>query len=182
MNIKRPHDSFFKQLMSDPEAVKDFLKGFLPRSLSERIDYDSVRVIDTEKTDRKYRKFYLDLSVECRLYGQESEIYIVFEHKSYPDRFTLIQLLNYFSVVWEDNIKNKQRLKPIIPVVFYHGRTRFNLPREFSDYFEAEIIQKGEVKSTLTGSYMSYIAFDGKKWWDVRDNVEINVNNLINFL
>ena len=29
MNIKRPHDSFFKQLMSDPEAVKDFLKGFL---------------------------------------------------------------------------------------------------------------------------------------------------------
>jgi len=104
--------------------------------------YDSVRVMDTEKTDRKYRKFYLDLSVECRLCGHESEIYIVFEHKSYPDRFTLIQLLNYFSVVWEDNIKNKERLKPIIPVVFYHGRTRFNLPREFSDYFEAEEVIK----------------------------------------
>lgn len=53
-----------------------------------------------------------------------------------------------------------------------------------SDYFESQILQKGEVKSTFTGSYMSYIAFDGKKWWDVRDNVEINVFKifLINFI
>ena len=138
MNIKRPHDSFFKQLMRDPEALKDFLKGFLPESLSERIDYDSVRVIDTEKTDRKYRKLYLDLSVECKISGEESEIYIVFEHKSYPDRFTLIQMLNYLSAVWEDNIKNKERLRPIIPVVFYHGPRRFNLPTEFADYFEVD--------------------------------------------
>ena len=142
MNIKRPHDTFFKQLMRDPEAVKDFLKAFFPASLSERIDYDTVRVIDTEKTDRKYRKFYLDLSVNCMISGADSEIYIVFEHKSYPDRFTLIQMLNYLSVVWEDNIRNNERLRPIIPVVFYHGRRRFNLPTEFADYFDVdEIIQ-----------------------------------------
>ena len=138
MNIKRPHDSFFKQLMSDPKTVRDFLRGFLPRSLSERIDYGSIKVIDTEKTDRKYRKFYLDLSVECRLSGKESELYIVFEHKSYPDKLTLIQILNYCSVVWEGCLRNKEPLRPIIPVVFYHGRKRFNLPTRFSDYFDVD--------------------------------------------
>ena len=138
MNIKRPHDSFFKQLMSDPEAVKDFLKGFLPQELSNRIDFDSLKIIDTEKTDKKYRKFYLDLSVQCDLSGTESEIYIVFEHKSYADRFTLIQILNYCSVVWEACLKNREPLKPIIPIIFYHGRQRCNLPLEFADYFDVD--------------------------------------------
>lgn len=124
--------------MSDPETVRDFLRSFLPRSLSERIDYESIKVIDTEKTDRKYRKFYLDLSVECRLSGKESEIYIVFEHKSYPDKLTLIQILNYCSVVWENCIRKKESLRPIIPVVFYHGRKRFNLPTRFLDYFDVD--------------------------------------------
>ena len=138
MNIKRPHDSFFKKLMSDPDAVRHFLKGFLPVSISRKLDYDSLKVIDTEKTGRKYKKFYLDLSVECRLSGSESEIYIVFEHKSYPDKLTLIQILNYCAVVWETNIRNREPLRPIIPVVFYHGRRKFNLPTDFSDYFDVD--------------------------------------------
>jgi hypothetical protein len=124
--------------MSDPKTVKDFLRSFLPKSLSEKIDYESIKVIDTEKTDRKYRKFYLDLLVECRFSEKESEIYIVFEHKSYPDRLTLIQILNYCSVVWEGCIRNKKPLIPIIPVVFYHGRKRFDLPTSFSDYFDVD--------------------------------------------
>ncbi|PXF57353.1 MAG: hypothetical protein C4B58_10180 [Deltaproteobacteria bacterium] len=138
MNIKRPHDSFFKQLMSDPKTVRDFLRSFLPKTLSEKIDYESIKVIDTEKTNRKYRKFYLDLLVDCRVLEKESEIYIVFEHKSYPDRLTLIQILNYCSVVWEGCIRNKKPLIPIIPVVFYHGRKRFDLPTNFSGYFDVD--------------------------------------------
>ena len=124
--------------MSDPDTVRDFVKSFLPKAVSQRIDPESIKVIDTEKTDRKYRKFYLDLSVSCRLSGSESEIYIVFEHKSYPDKLTLIQILNYCAVVWETCIRNKEPLKPIIPVVFYHGRRKFNLPTDFSDYFEVD--------------------------------------------
>ena len=138
MNLKRSHDSFFKQLMSDPGVVKEFLRGFLPGELSSRIEYDTVRIIDTEKTDKKYQKFHLDLSVECMVSGCASEIYIVFEHKSYPDKFTLIQILNYMAVVWETCLKNKEPLRPIIPLVFYHGNRRFDLPTEFHEYFSVE--------------------------------------------
>ena len=138
MNLKRPHDSFFKQLMSDPEMVKEFLRGFLPVDLSSRLEYDTVKIIDTEKTDKKYRKFHLDLSVECMVSGCASEIYIVFEHKSYPDKFTLIQILNYMAVVWETCLKNKEPIRPIIPLVFYHGNRPFDLPTEFHEYFSTE--------------------------------------------
>lgn len=109
-------------------------------SLSRKLDYATLKVVDTEKTGRKYKKFYLDLSVECTLSGSESEIYIVFEHKSYPDKLTLIQILNYCAVVWETNIRNREPLRPIIPVVFYHGKQKFNLPTDFSDYFDVDDI------------------------------------------
>jgi len=36
------------------------------------------------------------------------------------------------------------------------------------DYFKGEIKQNGKVVSTLTGSYMGYIDFDGVRYWDIR--------------
>ena len=133
--LKRPHDSFFKRLMSDIEVVREFLKGVLPGELSRAIDYKSIRIADTEKVTRRYRKYFLDLSVECDLADKESLIYFVFEHKSYPDRLTHIQILNYSTAVWEQNIRIGENPVPIIPIVFYHGKRRFNLPVQYSDYY-----------------------------------------------
>ncbi len=67
MDITKPHDSFFKQLMTDPQAMKDFIKGALPQDLVKFFDLDSLKIIDTEKTNRKYKKYYLDVSAECKL-------------------------------------------------------------------------------------------------------------------
>ncbi len=136
LNLKKPHDSFFKKLMSNIENVKDFLKGSLPKTISKKLDYKSLQVIDTEKMNIKYKKYYLDLSVECKLSDKNTKIYIVFEHKSYADKLTLIQILNYCTVIWENCIKNNEPLIPIIPFVFYHGKQKFSLPVEFIDYFK----------------------------------------------
>ncbi len=60
--LKRPHDSFFKRLMSDIEVVREFLKGVLPGELSRAIDYKSIglqilkRLLeDIENTSWTYR-------------------------------------------------------------------------------------------------------------------------------
>ncbi len=60
---------------------------------------------------------------------------MVFEHKSYADKLTLIQVLNYFSVVWEEDLRAGRNPKPIIPIIFYHGKAKFGLPVKFSEYF-----------------------------------------------
>ena len=36
------------------------------------------------------------------------------------------------------------------------------------DYFKGEIKKDGKVVSTLTGTYMGYIEWDGERWWDIR--------------
>ena len=43
-----------------------------------------------------------------------------------------------------------------------------------SDYFEGTIKDKeGNVLSNFTGSYLSHIDFDGKRYWDIRHNIDI---------
>ena len=43
-----------------------------------------------------------------------------------------------------------------------------------SDYFDGEIKDKeGKVLSSFTGSYLSHIDFDGKRYWDIRRNIDI---------
>jgi len=136
MDINRPHDTFFKQLMSDLAVLRDFLKMVLPRKVLAHLDLGSLKVIDTEKTNRKYKKYYLDLSAQCKLEDQPGELYLIFEHKSYPDKLTLVQILNYMAVVFEQDIANGRNPRPILPIVFYHGRTKFSLPTNFKDYFK----------------------------------------------
>jgi len=44
--------------------------------------------------------------------------------------------LSYCVSVWKNNLKNKESLKPVIPVVFYHGKGKYDLPLNFGDYFD----------------------------------------------
>ena len=138
MSPKAPysHDNFFKDLMRDPQNLRDFIRGFLPTAISANIDLDTIDYKDREQTTKRKRKFHLDLALTCKLKDQDAEIYLVFEHKSSPEKITLVQILTYCTAVWEHNILIEKRDPvPIIPSVFYHGKGRFKLPRQFSDYF-----------------------------------------------
>ena len=81
----------------------------------------------------------MDLSVDCEIDGIQSKIYIVFEHKSYKDRLTLIQILNYCLLIWSDEInEKKEHLTPIIPFIFYQGELKSDFHENFSDYFKVD--------------------------------------------
>ena len=159
-DLRHPHDSFFKHLMSDPQNVRDFIRAFLPEEMVSNLDLEDLKIIDTEKIDKKYKRYYLDISVSCNLKNRDAEIYLVFEHKSYPDKFTLIQILSYCVAVWESDLKKGINPRPIIPVIFYHGRRSFNLPSRFSDYYEVS----EELKKYLLD--FEAIIFDTRKYRD----------------
>lgn len=137
ISLKHPHDSFFKKLFDNEENIRDFLKAYLPKELSSNLDFKTIKISDTEKENKKHKKYYLDLSVDCLIKNTQSKIYIVFEHKSYQDKLTLIQTLNYCLTIWEAEIENKQKhLTPIIPYIFYHGKSPSKLKKNFREYFE----------------------------------------------
>ena len=35
-----------------------------------------------------------------------------------------------------------------------------------------------KVVTTIKGSYLNFIEFDGLRYWDIRENIKTNVNNL----
>jgi predicted transposase YdaD len=171
INVNKPHDSFFKKVFRDVNNTRDFLKSYLPKELSNRIDFNTMTMSDTEKDDAKYKKSYLDLSVQCRLDDKESQIYIIFEHKAYRDNLTIIQILSYCLLVWEDEIRaNKKTLTPIIPFIFYHGEGNSGLKTNFKNYFDVT----EDLKKYLLN--FEILIFDTSK----KSNEEIkqNINNL----
>ncbi len=100
-----------------------------------------------------------------------ADIYILFEHKSYQDRSIYFQLLRYMYLMWQEDIREGRELRVIVPYVFYHGRGRWRLEREFKDVFDVE----EEVKRYILN--YRYILFDtndeemfGKVSRRLRDN------------
>lgn len=44
---------------------------------------------------------------------------------------------------------------------------------EPSDFIEGDIVWKGFPMSKISGSFMSHIEFDDKRYWDIRENFPI---------
>lgn len=58
-------------------------------------------------------------------------------------------------------------------------KVKFFFTARPSDYFAADITLNGKVVSKLYGSYMSYIEFDGRRYWDFRENFDISHKEVI---
>ncbi|MEO1785113.1 Rpn family recombination-promoting nuclease/putative transposase, partial [Thermodesulfobium sp. 4217-1] len=135
--VKDAHDKFFKMVFSNELDTRTFIDKFFPKDIREHIDLDSVKLIDNEKLTKGYKKYQLDLSFDCKFKEKESKFYLIFEHKSALDKFVLLQILSYMTVTWETNLKQNKDLIPIIPVIFYQGKEKWNIPEEFSDQFKS---------------------------------------------
>ncbi len=160
--VRDAHDKFFKMTFSNELDTRAFIDKFFPKDIREHIDLDSVKLIDNEKLTKGYKKYQLDLSFDCKFKGKESKFYLIFEHKSALDKFVLLQILNYMVVTWETNLKQNKDLIPIIPVIFYQGKEKWNMSEEFSDQFKS-------IKSDKDLSFLSkylpkfkHILFDTK--------------------
>jgi hypothetical protein len=119
------HDSFFKQIFSNPKRVKLLLDIFA-KDVAKSIH--SIMPVNTEKFSSKSQKFMLDLLFSCKVKDQDAYIRVVLEHKSYLDKELPIQLLYYNAAIWEEAIKEKEYYPPIINIVFYHGKGEWNIP------------------------------------------------------
>lgn len=136
--LTNPHDHFFKDLFSRPEVAADFLANYLPPEFVAALDLGSLELIKDSFVDDALRSHLSDLLYRLRLQGGE-DVYVglLFEHKSEPDDWVNWQILRYKVRGWEAQLRQgAAKLSPIIPVVFYHGARRWQVPREFSALIE----------------------------------------------
>lgn len=135
-NLINSHDRFFKELFSRKKEVREFIHKTFPLRISQNINFETLEIDKTEYIDKNLRTSYSDIVYNC-IYGKNTQIKIslLFEHKSFPERYPHLQLLGYMLKIWQTQIQQKQSLTPIIPIVFYHGENKWS-EKTFEKYFE----------------------------------------------
>jgi hypothetical protein len=130
-----PHDGFFKRLFGNLEVAADFLRNYLPAEILSRLDLGTLELEKESFIAPELRESFSDLLFSVKASGDiRVFIFLLLEHKSAPDRWVAFQLLRYIVQFWErQRERNCEELPLVIPIVFYHGRARWNAPRRLGE-------------------------------------------------
>lgn len=157
------HNNLFVKTFSDPENVKVLLKMALPEAITRAIDFSKIKIAFTTYISDELKDYYSDIVVKTRLKTEDGQtialdIYILIEHKTEAKNKSLVQVLKYLYFEWQKDIDQKRPLRVIIPLIFYHGKEPWNVPRSFVEQFNVS----DEIKAFLLN--YRYILFDTKDW------------------
>ncbi len=134
--LTNPHDHFFKETFSRIEVARDLLANYLPPEVAAVLNLDTLEAQPDSFIDADLQEQFADLLYKVELKdGRSAYVYILLEHKSYPDPETPFQVLRYEMRIWENDWRNGEALKPIIPLVLYHGRDRWRVATDFGGLF-----------------------------------------------
>ena len=127
-----PHDEFFKYALGRPETARDFLSNALSPGVTALLDLATVELASGSFVDTHLRAHFSDLLYRVKLRdGHDAYVYMLFEHKSYPEPQIAFQLLKYMVRIWERAMRDKTALAPIMPLVIYHGAEHWRIGRNF---------------------------------------------------
>jgi predicted transposase/invertase (TIGR01784 family) len=96
--ITNPHDRFFKEMFSRTEVAEDFVRHYLPPELSAALAPNSFKLRKDSFVNEELREHLSDLLYEVDFkQGQSGLVFILFEHKSFPQDDVAVQLLDYMT-------------------------------------------------------------------------------------
>ena len=118
----------------------EFIAHYLPQNVAKTLNLDTLTPVDASFVDEVFQEHHSDLLFEVTTNkGSRVSIYILFEHKSYPDKWVLLQLLRYLVNIWQQSVKDgSQQLQPILPIIIYHGESVWPYPTDFLSYFAGD--------------------------------------------
>ncbi|MCB0063776.1 MAG: Rpn family recombination-promoting nuclease/putative transposase [Caldilineaceae bacterium] len=136
--LVNPHDRFFRFLLSRPESATDLLRYHLPPAITSLIDLTiAPKVMKDSFVDQALEAHFSDLLYHIVLKsGDPAYVYTLFDHKSYIDGNVPLQLLRYKVQIWEQLPRQaEQAITPVIPIVFYHGLSKWSKPTNFAGLY-----------------------------------------------
>jgi predicted transposase YdaD len=132
--LTNPHDRLFKEVFSRPETAADFLANYLPSDVAGALNLTDLQLVKDSFVDSDLKEFFSDLLYRVRLgQTQDAFVYVLFEHKSAPDKWAAFQLLRYMVKIWTPMAEERgRRLPPIIPLVLYQGKRKWKVAKNFA--------------------------------------------------
>ena len=96
LEIKKAHDKFIRDLMSRKEVVQDFLRYYLDEKLVKLLDLSTLEIKKDTFVDQELVEHFSDILYQLKFRnGQNTQVYVLIEHKSYSDSLVAFQLLRY---------------------------------------------------------------------------------------
>jgi predicted transposase YdaD len=136
-DITNPHDKFFKEALTQPGAALAFLRDYLPPDVAAQLDLATLAPLKDSFVDTWLQEYFADLVFEVELRERRTAyVCFLFEHKSYVDPWTPLQVLHYMVLAWKYGMQHRGRLVPVIPIVVYHGAVPWRAPHNFHALFD----------------------------------------------
>ena len=132
-----PHDHFFKSTFHQPQILASTLQGLLPPEIVREIAFDTLTYLPGESIGSALEGSSLaDLVFSVSLAGVPARLAIILEHKSAPDPRVHFQIIRYIVGSWNQSLNEGKSPVPVLPVLFYHGRSPWSIPTRLSDLLE----------------------------------------------
>lgn len=158
MHTGSHHSHFFLDVIRQKEFASEFLQLTLPEDLQKLLDLSQPTIEDSHYIDEELQHFQSDVLFSLpRQNAPPWKLYLLFEHKSHPDKNILFQLLKYLRLIHID----QPMLSPVIALVFHHGRETWNLPRSFLEAFSLSPEEKEAAQEYVLN--FRYILVDVKE-------------------
>ena len=123
-------------LLEDPALLQEFLR-LLDASLAEELDFTQAQRINRSFIAADLQKSESDLIYRVPYRSGENAVlvYVLLEQQTRTDDLMPFRLLSYCTELWSAQVREwketrqpaqKRRLYPVIPIVFYTGRERWD--------------------------------------------------------
>lgn len=132
-----PYDMLFRRAFGTPETARGLAQNLLPDDYAGILDGAEVTLDQGSIVDPALRTHQTDLLLNVKPASSPPfAVFILFEHKSYPDRWVALQMLRYVVAIWQRQRSRSPRrplLEEIVPVVVYHGSKRWRHTVQVAD-------------------------------------------------
>ena len=143
--INNPHDKFAKEMLI-------FLTEYLPREVKDCLDMETLTYSPNSFINESLEERFSDIVFKVQMKEQHGDCFvsILIENKAKPSKYVSIQVLEYLSSAYAAQVKAKEKIHPVIPILYYQGI-------QVLEYLSSAYAAQVKAKKKSIQSYQSYI-------------------------
>ena len=132
------HDPLIKKALENPLVAKEFFNMHLSNDIKALVDINTLQLEKETFIEQSLRNSVSDILFSAKFGDNDGYIFLLVEHQSKPHHFMAFRLFKYMINIIDRYLTQHPKAKslPLVyPIVFYNGKQKYNVSRNFWDLF-----------------------------------------------
>ena len=134
-------DELLKSVLSKNDRFSDIINNFIfnGKNVIKEENLSDLNIEYDFKEEMRYSKKLRDLLKRCIIKNDKRAKYIIFgiENQITYDKYMVLRCLMYDALEYKRQIENDEKIKPVITLVIYYGKTKWK-NKKLSDIIKIE--------------------------------------------